>query len=267
MQPEPVVVVQEAGWNLRQSPLSGRRCVTAHLCPLLSAVHLQVRAMPQDRVQLSQELAGRHAAVGRQQLERLDTCYRALAAAAQKVCLAPVPAASGHLQQCAVSSCTAGGERVVMRSGSCCAAGDAATFLNGITEDEEEEHHPQRTLCITGDLLMAACSMLLTRNRRHLVEILSAPMLSNRKTLQPAPRVGINKAPRSVRPAAADTDRSPCCLQEGAAAQEQSLRAAVSSYFDRSLPGPGGHPVPCCPAIAWAQVLPWFLCREQSDPL
>ena len=37
---------------------------------------------------------------------------------------------------------------------------------------------------------------------------------------------------------------SPFCLQEGAAAQEQSLRAAVSSYFDQSLSEPGGHPVP-----------------------
>ena len=47
-----------------------------------------------------------------------------------------------------------------------------------------------------------------------------------------------------MRQAAADTDTSPCCLQEGAAAQEQSLRAAVSSYFDQSLSEPGGHPVP-----------------------
>lgn len=44
-------------------------------------------------MQLSEELAGRHAAVGRQQLERLDTCYCALAAAARQVSLAPMPVA------------------------------------------------------------------------------------------------------------------------------------------------------------------------------
>ena len=95
--------------KLKMSP-----CLGARLCQLLSAVRLQVRTVPKDLGQLSQELAGRHAAVGRQQLSRLDTCYCALAAAAQKVCLAPTSVASTRLQLCAVNSCTAGGDHVVM---------------------------------------------------------------------------------------------------------------------------------------------------------
>eukprot|EP00891_Asterochloris_glomerata_P005100 jgi/Astpho2/5100/fgenesh1_pm.00073_%23_4_t len=123
---------------LRICPKHRRGCytvATADLMNALGAPMSQVRAVPQALMQLSEELAGRHAAVGRQQLERLDTCYCALAAAA-------------------------------------------------------------RQLDTRGCVLSTAAQ------------------------------------------------------QEGAAAQEQSLRGAVSSYFDQSLPEPAMPPVSCL-GLAW----------------